>query len=434
MSKEQTQQQQQPRGGDGSPAQTTPPPSSLPNINAETYPFEMVQHLLDQAAYFNLYSIPVAGEGAALRTGDGGSCTGFRIREALHRFEVTMQEPTRAAGLRAANAVGAQLGHFNHRWVICPDDFQARQGLEPPPTRLDPRSRQRFVMLDSVCHFGDGRDGFRGFGTGLTFPAVEGGQGRLLAAAVGNVVEGFGRFSGLEGTYTYCGSLTESEGFRGSLMLRLMDSQGVLGTDGGLPALESRQPPEPGITYLILRGQKKDRRSKTTYSFGLDGQVNGLNVSQQLRLVDIDAAVQGRAGLRSVKSVGPVIGKMNANIAFNLLNPGAPGTAQAPIPFQSFNEYTLYDRDGETVGSFVGDGGEGRTFNMELAGAPGQRALRFGGFGPLMNGTGAFSGIGGLMSDNSVVGLAPHAIVTFYVLRVDDPEGKYRAGDGGAQR
>jgi hypothetical protein len=78
------------------------------------------------------------------------------------------------------------------------------------------------------------------------------------------------------------------------------------------------------------------------------------------------------------------------------------------------------------AGSFVADGGEGRTFNMQLAGAPGQRALRFGGFGPLMNGTGAFRDIEGLMTDNSVVGVAPHAIVTFYVLRINDPDGRYR--------
>jgi hypothetical protein len=279
-------------------------------------------------------------------------------------------------------------------------------------------------MLDGECEFGDGRDGFRGFGAGATFPST---GGALLAAAVGDLTEGRGRFAGAVGTYTYCGSLSAGEGFRGSLMLRVMDPQGALQADGDLPGVESWQPVEQGVTYFILRGQKKDRRAKTAYSFGADGQVNGLNVSQQLRLIDVDAAARGRGGLRSFKSVGAVVGKMNANIAFNLFSPGAPGTALAPIPFQSYNEYIFYDRDGDTVGSFVGDGGEGRTFNMELAGAPGQRALRFGGFGPLMNGTGPFSGIEGLMSDNSVVGIAPHAIVTFYVLRVNDPDGKFRA-------
>ena len=55
MLKEQVSQQSQSGYGmDGKPS----PPSSLPDINAETYPFEVVQHLLDQAAYFNMFSIP----------------------------------------------------------------------------------------------------------------------------------------------------------------------------------------------------------------------------------------------------------------------------------------------------------------------------------------------------------------------------------------
>jgi hypothetical protein len=413
MSKEQSYQH-------SGQASTSPP--ALPDINAETYPFDMVQYLLDQAAYFNLYSISQGSEAA--RICRDGNSIGFRLCERLHRFEVSMQQPTKGVGLRAANVIGEHLGRCDSRWLLCPDDFNALPGVEPPPTALDCGRQQRFVMLDTVCEFGPGRDGFRGFGTGSTFPSP---GGTLLAAAVGNVMEGRGRLSGLEGTYVYCGSLKESEGFRGSLMLRVMDPHGVFQTDGDLPSLESQQPVEPGVTYFIIRGQKKDRRAKTTYSFGPDGNVNGLNVTQQLRLIEVDAASRGRGGLRTVKSAGPVIGKMGASIAFNLLNPGAPGTALSPIPFQSFNEYTFYDREGETVGSFVADGGEGRTFNMQLAGAPGQRALRFGGLGPLMNGTGAFQDIEGLMTDNSVVGIAPHAIVTFYVIRVTDPQGKYRA-------
>jgi len=413
MSKEQTYQHSE-------PAPTSPP--ALPDINAETYPFEMVQYLLDQAAYFNLYSIHEGGEAASIRK--DGNCIGFRVCERLHRFEVSMQQPAQGVGLRATNIVGEQLGRCDSRWLLCPDDFDALPGREPPPTTFDSTKQQRFVMLDTACEFRGGRDGFRGFGTGTTFPSS---GGTLQVAAVGNVMSGQGRLSGLEGTYVYCGSLLESEGFRGSLMLRVMDPQGVLQTDGELPSLESQQPVEPGVTYFIIRGQKRDRRARTTYSFGPDGDVNGLNVTQQLRLITVDATTRGRNGLRTVKSVGQVIGKMGANIAFNLLNPGASGTALDPIPFQSFNEYTFYDREGETVGSFVADGGEGRTFNMQLAGAPGQRALRFGGIGPLMNGTGAFKDIEGLMSDNSVVGIAPHAIVTFYVIRINDPHGKYRA-------
>ena len=123
---------------------------------------------------------------------------------------------------------------------------------------------------------------------------------------------------------------------------------------------------------------------------------------------------------------GRVIGSMRAEIRFDLFDPGAPGTALSPIPFASYNTFTFQDRDGGEIGSIVADGGEGRTFNLTLDGAPGQRALRFGGVGPLVRGTGAFEGIRGLMTDNSAVGVAPHALATTYVLRVADPDGRYR--------
>src|SRR5688500_9460340 len=304
MSKEQTSEHAE-------KAFTSPP--GLPDINAETYPFEMVQYLLDQAAYFNLYSINEGSESAAIRR--DGNCIGFRVCERLHRFEVSMKQPAQGVGLRASNIIGEKLGRCDSRWLLCPDDFEAVPGREPPPTPLDFARHQRFVMLDTICEFGSTRDGFRGFGTGSTFPSS---SATLQAAAVGNLMEGRGRFSGLEGTYVYCGSLSENEGFRGSLMLRVMDPQGVFSTDGDLSSLESQQSVEPGVTYFILRGQKRDRRARTTYSFGPDGDVNGLNVTQQLRLIAVDTTTRGRAGLRSVRSVGPVIGKMGANIAFNL--------------------------------------------------------------------------------------------------------------------
>src|SRR3989442_7523 len=78
---------------------------------------------------------------------------------------------------------------------------------DPPETGLDVSRSQRFVMFDSVCMFENGIDGFRGFGTGRTYPMHVGSQPQLFAAAVGSILEGFGKFKGHQGTYTYCGSL-----------------------------------------------------------------------------------------------------------------------------------------------------------------------------------------------------------------------------------
>ena len=53
---------------------------------------------------------------------------------------------------------------------------------------------------------------------------------------------------------------------------------------------------------------------------------------------------------------------------------------------------------------------------MKLADAPGQAALRFGGFGPIVKGTGQFEGIEGMMTDNSVVGVGTPC--PLYILRI----------------
>jgi hypothetical protein len=426
MSREQVAQQSHSgsRVG-GSPA----PPAALPDINTETYPFEVVQHLLDQAAYFNMFSSPDprCSNAAILAPGQPGGVIGVRVHEVLHRFGITAEPPTLETGLQAANLVGEPAGTFQHRWMFIPHTFPALPDREPSPTLLDPSRSQRFVMLDGVCTFGDGKDGFHGFGTGLTYPATLNGRRQLLAAAIGNIMTGFGKFANLTGTYTYCGTLAPDQGFQGTLTGRVMDPQGMLRTEREIPPMKQSLQPEPGVTYILFRGEKKDR-AKTTYSFGPDGQVNGLNVEQQLRIFHVDFTSQGYKGLCSVMSIGEVIGQMTSKVMFNLFNPGAPGTAVAPIPFSAYNEFTFFDRQRRVVGSFVGDGSEGRTFNMELAGAPGQRALRFGGVGPLLKGTGCFRGMEGLMTDNSVVGVAPHVTSTLYVLRIIDPDGKYRAG------
>lgn len=409
-----------------------PPPAALPDINAETYPFDTVLHFLDEAAYQNMFSIPAGGQSPAILSSQGlGGVIGLKVRENLHRFSIVMQPPARNHVVNS-NTIGEQVARFEHRWMFAPDGFPALPTREVPETTFDPSRSQRFVMLDSICTFENGKDGFRGFGTGRTYPTTVNGQSELLTGAVGSILEGFGRFKGHEGTYTYCGTLSPQQGFKGNVLCRVVDPQGSLRTDNSLPSLEAGPAPEPGITYFMFRGQKRDRNQKTEYNIGPDGQVAGLNVHQQLRQVLIDSAATGRGGPRSTISLGPVIGNMSAKILFNLLNPGAPGTALSPIPFKSYNQYAFIDQHGRDVGVVEADGGEGRTFNLTLAGAPGQQALRFGGVGPLVKGSGFFEGIQGLMADNSVVGVAPHALSTLYVLRVNDPNGKYRHAFHGA--
>jgi hypothetical protein len=419
----------------GPRAGARPTPAALPDLNSGQYPFDVVLRLLDQAAYFNTFSIPdTKYSDVGIRApGHPNGIIGIGVRELLHRFCVNVQPPTKGI-LRPANLVGEPVGTFSHRWMMIPEGYQALPDQEPPPTPLDSSRSQRFAMLGGICRFGGGDSGLRGFGTGRTYPMRVSGRPRLLAAAVGNIMEGFGQFRGHEGTYIYCGILAPEFGFVGNLLCRVVDPQGDLRTDGTIMALQPRPKPESGLTYILFRGEKKDSNQLTNYTFKPDGQVEGFKLEQQLRLVHLDFASRGTEGLRSVAQVGQVIGKMTSQVFLNILAPGAPGTGRAPIPFHSHNEYTFLDNKGRAIGSFTAKGGEGRTFNMQLAGAPGQQALRFGAFQTLGNGSGQLQGIEGILTDNSVVGVAPHATSTLYMLCINDPGGKYSAAMGAAQR
>lgn len=407
---------------------STSPPGGPPlDINAETYPFDVVLENLDRAAYFHFYCAAEL-RGATEIRGHRARVAGMRLHHDLRRFQTRLAVPPDCSTIKGISVVGESLASLDHNWLFIPDDYQAQPGLAVPEEEFDPGRSQRFVMTEGTCRFGSSADGFQGFGSGMTYPAGECGSADLMAGAVGTITSGFGRFKGLIGTYTLIGRVSMSGGFTGSLMLRVMDPAGRLTGRAEMPVIMPELIEEPGITYLVVRGQKRDRNQKTGFLFGAGGDIVGLNVSQQLRSIQIDAACNEQGLPRADARFGSVIGEMQANIRFNLTNPGAPGSDAAPIPFQSKNTFTFYDRRGGVLGEIDADGGEGRTFRLELPGAPRQNALRFGAFLPLLGGRGLFEGVQGMMTDNSVVGIAPHALATCYVFRIRDSHGKYRSG------
>jgi hypothetical protein len=398
---------------------------SLPDMNAETYSFETVQYLLDQAAYFNLFSAPDEMSYESLITSGAGIC-GLKLNEKLFRFRVNLQSTTLDRRLKYGNLIGESVGKCNQRWLLMPDDFVAMPEREPPQTLLDTSRSQRFVMLDGVYTFGTKGDGFRGFGTGCTYPFSMNGNQQLFVAAVGSIVEGHGRFSGHEGTYTYSGLLDPQRGFVGNLLFRAIDLDGSLSSENELREFEQTNLLSKGLTFILFRGQKKNRYQKTKYNFSSDGNLEGFTVEQELRRFDLDCAVPRRKSICASKRLGQVVGRMTSKVFLNLLNPGAPGTVQSPVAFTSYNEYAFFDDCGNEIGSFVATGGEGRSFNLRFNGFPEQQALRFGAFQTLVSGKGCFSGIQGLLTDNSAAGVAPHALSTLYVLCINDPDGRFR--------
>jgi len=404
---------------------------TLPNLNAQTYPFDVVQHLIDEAAIINTYAIPDSDRSAGW--GATGAARGMELSETLHRFDVGVQPPDSESGVQVSNIVGEPIGKFKHKWQLIPDDFVATIGFQPPPTPLDPSRSQRFVMQDGVFTLGNENDGFRGFGTGRTYPVQANGRQLMMVAAVGEVLDGKGKFKDLEGSYVVSGEITK-DGFRGNLQVRVIDQQGQIRTSSGVPSIRQSVDRSGDLTFIQVRGQKRDANVETSYIFGPNGMPAGFKLWQELRVVYLDSASNGRLGLRSSEKIGQVVGRMTSQVFLNILNPGAPGTSLAPIPFSSHNEFFFVDDQGKTVGSCVAEDGEGRTFNVKLKGAPGQQALRFGAFQVITNGTGCFSGVTGLLTDNSIVGVAPHATSTLYVMCLSDPNGKFLTHFGRARR
>jgi hypothetical protein len=408
----------------GRSAPVAPPLPELGLRNNELSP-EVFQHRVDCAAHFNMFSIPDASASSATIPAPGvlGGIIGMRISEALHRFEIVTYPPEGGTPLTARNIIGEAVGKFNHRWVLMPDDFTATADREPPPTVLVPSKSQRFVMLDGLCTFGDGQDGFRGFGCGRTLPTIVNGRSELLVTAVGAIIEGFGKFKDHdEGTYVYCGTLAPERGFTGNVLLRVVDVEETIRTENALPAIEAIPHPDPETVYLLFRGQAIPA-DPVTPRLAPDGRPAGLTVDQSVRLLTLDFKAGGRRGLQSTDRIGPLTGKITAHVTFDPSSPG--GAVSNPIPFTSYDEFVFFDRQGSTIGAVTATSTEGRVFHTQIGGRQG---LRFGGVGSILSGTGSFENITGLMTDNSVVLFTPHVSASVYVLRINDPQRRFRAG------
>jgi hypothetical protein len=382
-----------------------------------------LQRVIDEAAYFNLFSTADGGPSNPVIRDSSGSVIGMQVRERLHRFCVSVAPSSPERPMKARNVVGEPAGRFSHRWMLAPDDWEATPDRDPPPTPLDPSRSQRFVMMDSVCAFREGDDGFQGFGTGRTLPGRDSsGNTKILITAVGTILKGFGKFSGHDaGTYVYCGSLTATNTFQGNVLLRVMDPQLDLQTDADVYEFAQQTDPEPGVTYLMFRGQAVPSDSVTP-ALGADQQPTGLIVVQGLRLLELDFKTKGPGGLQSIAKVGGSIGQITATVTFDISAPG--GSNLDPIPFLADDQFVFFDRHGApNAGGFHANSTEGRVFKALLVGQP---AIRFGGTGEILSGSGPLAGMTGLMTDNSVVSFTPHVSASVYLLRVDDPQRKFR--------
>ena len=105
----------------------------------------------------------------------------------------------------------------------------------------------------------------------------------------------------------------------------------------------------------------------------------------------------------------------------SLLAALATNVASAAEPAQRAVQSRNY-----SLGLVASDMIEGRSFRTRLEDML-LPVFRFAGFGPIQGGTGEFAGVSGIMTMNSVISVQPRTLSNLYVLRLDDPDGRFRA-------
>lgn len=414
--------------------QTAPAPGSspaLPDVNALTYPFDFVQQLLDETANFSMFAVPTPGylDRASLNPRqpddwfnlNGGY--GLDLLSDLHRFETTTAVGG-ANGLRVNQDFGSDTGRFHCLCLFSSPEFGWHPNQTPPPTIFDPWKSQHFVMQECELTFGDNNI-CKCYGVGRTFPLIVNGRHVLLAGAVANLARGTGKFEGREGTLVLTGTITPEMGFLGNINLRVRDDQQTMVSENELPASDGICRPDRQNTFVELRLIKKDRNVKTTFGPPPgDGRVSLITPSI-MRSARYSYGT-GTRGPRTHMAVEQLLGPMQAIVFFDLSAP--PGTGESPVPFTTEEIYIFNDSAGRTVGTISCGVVEGWSFGLKFPAAPGQPGVRFAGFGPITGGTGPFAGVQGMLTVNSLIGIAPHVLSLMHVLHLVDPSGKFRSG------
>jgi hypothetical protein len=406
-------------------------PATLPDINAETYPYDVVQYLLDQTATFTFYASPVAGfQEAATLTPDhpedffginGGY--GLNLCCELRCFDAVVRVGGGDGPLVSDQEAGRRIGTFSAIAMFAPfddDDLHWTRGM-PPPAIYDRWRSQRFVLLDpQIAVEGVGR--MCGFGVGRTHPIVSAGEPRLLAGAVANFDSGSGPFAGNVASVALCGTLTRDLGFDGVITMRIPDPAGTFRSESEEDRFDASGE-QPGDTFIMMRGEKKDRSVRTVFGPKPGPNLDSLVTPSQMRAVQYGCHACGER-LTSGMTAGPVIARMNADVHFNLGAP--PGTSDRPGPFTTAEVYEFVDMAGSVVGTISAGVDLGISFGLQFPAAPGQPGVRFTGVGPISGGTGPFADAQGLLTVNSVIGIAPHVLSLTHVLHVVDPLGRFR--------
>ncbi len=378
-----------------------------------TFNIGPVTELLEKAGYFPLFlSAPGRPEGGA-----------FVVEHELRRFAIAAEEErSRIVG---RNRIGGPAAVVRFRWRFVPDGFEGDPGrVQPlPPLPFRPGVSQRVEVFDWEVRFAGGASGFRAYGTGRTLPGSGAAAPAVGLAFVLDILEGYGELAGLDGTVVAGGALAPDGALELGLVARIMDPAGGLLMQPPLAPLPPWAGPERGATWLAFLGQV-DPNHPVTLRISLTEGILGSNVFELLRVASLDFAADPAGRLRAGATRRDLAGSVGARLDFD------PLSLSAITPIQTrCGVFEFHDRAGRSLGSVASDMIEGRSFRTGLEGML-LPVFRFGGFGPIQGGTGEFAGARGIMSMNSVISVQPRTLSNLYVLRLDDPDGRYRAAAG----
>lgn len=371
-----------------------------------TFNIGPVTELLRRAAYF-----PLVLAAPSYRGPDA-----FEVESALRRFAL-------AAG---CNRIGGPAADVRFRWRFVPDDYEGDPGRAQavPPSGFHSEISQRIEVFDWELLFRDSGSGFHAYGVGRTLPGAGAAGAAVGVAFVLDVLAGYGQLAGLAGTVVAGGALGADGALEIAVVTRVTDPAGGLLTQGPLDPLLGAGA-EPGVTYLPFLGEI-DPAHPVTLRLSLTQGILGSNVFEQLRLADLGFGVAPTGQLQSRTRAGALVGTVSAVLDFNPLDP----RPVAPIQTRD-GVFTFHDQAGRSLGTLAADMIEGRSFRTRLEGML-LPVFRFGGFGPIRGGTGDFAGARGIMTMNSVISVQPRTLANSYILRLDDPDGRYRALAQGA--
>jgi hypothetical protein len=397
--------------------------------NAGPCRLEEITRLLKQAAYLPLFSMPNPADPdvpisvwpfslvPALRN---LVLLGVYVNEAPHRFDVTVEEPTPTRGLAVQHSVGEQVANIHVHFAIMPESFEAGPGRVPPPTLLIPFLSQRFSFPQGEFLFLDSlKSGFRGFGAGRTFPIRTGGELHLRIGAVIEILEGYGKFAGLQGMVVVNGEIRPPNQLALFMMPRIMDPDDQLRANSPINPPVLVTDPDPTTAFFFFLGEP-DSVHPITLNLAGDGRVLSVNLFERLRLARISFDINSPEDVRSQMIEGDVVGSHRSTLVFN------PDAATEVTPLYSSNDiYTFHDRENRTIGTINANIAEGRAIRTKLPGLT-HTVFRIGGAGPFIEGTGQFFGALGMASVNGTLSLKPNTSSSLYMLRIIDPDSTFR--------